>query len=58
MGSLRYTLATPVPRMRLLRQKWFAALVLSFGAFLLLVVVGLVAGGIAFGFDAITTRSG
>ena len=35
----------PVPRMRLLRQKWFAALVLSFGAFLLLVVVGLVAGG-------------
>ena len=34
-GSLRYTLATPVPRMRLLRQKWFAALVLSVGAFLL-----------------------
>jgi ABC-2 type transport system permease protein len=57
-GSLRYTLATPVPRMRLLRQKWFAALVLSAGAFLLLVVVGLVAGGIAFGFDAITTPVG
>ena len=30
-GSLRYTLATPVPRMRLLRQKWLAALVLSVG---------------------------
>jgi ABC-2 type transport system permease protein len=57
-GSLRYTLATPVPRMRLLRQKWLAALVLSVGAFLLLVVVGLVAGGIAFGFDAITTPVG
>jgi ABC-2 type transport system permease protein len=57
-GSLRYTLATPVPRMRLLRQKWFAALTLSFGAFLLLVIVGLVAGGIAFGFDAITTPVG
>ena len=57
-GSLRYTLATPVPRMRLLRQKWFAALALSFGAFLLLVTVGLVAGGIAFGFDAITTPVG
>jgi ABC-2 type transport system permease protein len=57
-GSLRYTLATPVPRMRLLRQKWYAALVLSLGAFLLLVVVGLVAGGIAFGFDAITTPVG
>jgi ABC-2 type transport system permease protein len=57
-GSLRYTLATPVPRLRLLRQKWYAALVLSLGAFLLLVAVGLVAGGIAFGFDAITTPVG
>lgn len=57
-GSLRYTLATPVPRLRLLRQKWYAALVLSVGAFLLLVAVGLVAGGIAFGFGAITTPVG
>jgi ABC-2 type transport system permease protein len=57
-GSLRYTLATPVPRMRLLRQKWYAALVLAIGAFLLLVVVGLIAGGIAFGFDAIQTPVG
>ena len=31
-GSLRYTLATPVPRNRLLRQKWYAALVMSVGA--------------------------
>jgi ABC-2 type transport system permease protein len=57
-GSLRYTLATPVPRMRLLRQKWYAALVMAIGAFLLLVVVGLIAGGIAFGFDAIQTPVG
>jgi len=57
-GSLRYTLATPVPRMRLLRQKWYAALVLSVGAFLLLIGVAIVAGGIAFGFDAIRTPVG
>jgi ABC-2 type transport system permease protein len=57
-GSLRYTLATPVPRMRLLRQKWYAALVLSVGAFLTLVVVGVVAGGLFFGFDPIETPVG
>jgi ABC-2 type transport system permease protein len=57
-GSLRYTLATPVPRMRLLRQKWLAALTLSVGALLTLVVVSLVAGGIAFGFDDIQTPVG
>ena len=57
-GSLRYTLATPVPRMRLLRQKWYAALLLSVGAFLLLIAVAILAGGIAFGFDAIRTPVG
>jgi ABC-2 type transport system permease protein len=57
-GSLRYTLATPVPRMRLLRQKWYAALVLAVGALLTLTVVALVAGGIAFGFDDIRTPVG
>jgi ABC-2 type transport system permease protein len=57
-GSLRYTLATPVPRMRLLRQKWYAALVLSVGAMLTLTVVALVAGGIAFGFADIRTPVG
>src|SRR3712207_4972290 len=57
-GSLRYTLATPVPRARLLRQKWYAALVQSVGAMLALVVTALVAGGIAFGFDAIRTPVG
>jgi ABC-2 type transport system permease protein len=57
-GSLRYTLATPVPRMRLLRQKWYAALVLSVGALVSLVLVALVAGGIAFGFGDIETPVG
>jgi len=57
-GSLRYALATPVPRARLLRQKWLAALVLSVGAMVLLVVVALVAGGIAYGFDDVQTPVG
>jgi ABC-2 type transport system permease protein len=57
-GSLRYTLATPVPRRRLLRQKWYAALVMSVGAFLTLVVVSVVAGGLFYGFSDVTTPVG
>jgi len=57
-GSLRYTLATPVPRARLLRQKFAAALLLSVGALVALTAVAVVAGGIAFGFDAIRTPLG
>ncbi len=57
-GSLRYALATPVPRMRLLRQKWTAALVLSVSALLTVVLVALLAGGIAFGFADIQTPIG
>ncbi len=57
-GSLRYTLATPVPRARLLRQKFYAALIQSVGAMVTLVAVALVAGGIAFGFEAIQTPIG
>jgi ABC-2 type transport system permease protein len=57
-GSLRYTLATPVPRRRLLRQKWYAALVMSTGAFLTLVVVSVVAGGLFYGFSDVTTPVG
>ena len=57
-GSLRYTLATPVPRARLLRQKFYAALVQSVGALLTLATVAVVAGGIAFGFDDIRTPVG
>jgi ABC-2 type transport system permease protein len=57
-GSLRYSLATPVPRNRLLRQKWYAALVLSVGALLTLVVVSLVAGGLTYGFHDVQTPVG
>ena len=57
-GSLRYTLATPVPRMRLLRQKWYAALVLSVGALLSVTAVAVVAGGLVFGFEDIQTPVG
>ncbi|RBY96087.1 ABC transporter permease [Blastococcus sp. TF02-8] len=57
-GSLRYALATPVPRMRLLRQKWVAALVQSVAALLTLAAVAVVAGGIAFGFGDIQTPVG
>ncbi len=57
-GALRYTLATPVPRMRLLRQKWLAALVLSIGALVTLTAVSIVAGSVAFGFGPIQTPIG
>jgi ABC-2 type transport system permease protein len=57
-GALRYTLATPVPRMRLLRQKWLAALVLSVGALLVLTAVSVLAGSLAFGFGPIETPVG
>jgi ABC-2 type transport system permease protein len=57
-GSLRYALATPVPRSRLLRQKWLAALVLSVGSLVTVVVVAVVAGGIAFGFGDVVTPVG
>jgi len=57
-GSLRYALATPVPRSRLLRQKWLAALVLSVGSLVTVVAVAVVAGGIAFGFGNVVTPVG
>jgi ABC-2 type transport system permease protein len=57
-GSLRYTLATPIPRRRLLRQKWYVALLTSAGAFLTLVVVSVVAGGLFYGFSDVTTPIG
>jgi ABC-2 type transport system permease protein len=57
-GSLRYALAIPVPRSRLLRQKWLAALVLSVGSLVTVVVVAVIAGGIAFGFGDVVTPVG
>jgi ABC-2 type transport system permease protein len=48
-ASLRYLLAIPVPRSRLLRQKLIVALSLSFGANLLLPVWAYLVGGAFFG---------
>jgi ABC-2 type transport system permease protein len=48
-GSLRYLLAIPVPRTRLLRQKLIVALCLSFGANLLLPAWSYLVGGVFFG---------
>jgi ABC-2 type transport system permease protein len=48
-SSLRYLLAVPVPRSRLLRQKLVVSLTLSFGANLLLPIWGYVVGGLFFG---------
>ncbi|MEP7035261.1 MAG: ABC transporter permease subunit [Dermatophilaceae bacterium] len=48
-SSLRYLLAIPVPRARLLRQKLIVALSLSFGANLLLPAWAYLVGGAFFG---------
>jgi len=48
-SSLRYLLAIPVPRSRLLRQKLIVALSLSFGANLLLPAWAYLVGGAFFG---------
>lgn len=57
-GSLRYSLAMPVPRARLLRQKYGAALILSLAALALLVVTSVIAGGLFFGWGAAQTPLG
>jgi len=48
-SSLRYLLAIPVPRSRLLRQKLVVALTLSLGANVLLPAWALLVGGLFFG---------
>ena len=57
-GSLRYLLAAPVPRARLLRQKFAVALILSVAALLTLTVVSLVAGTVAYGWNPVRTPVG
>ena len=52
-SSLRYLLAAPVPRGRLLRQKLIVALGLSTAAVLCLPLMALLAGTVAFGWDDI-----
>lgn len=57
-GSLRYLLASPVPRAVLLRRKLEVAFFLSVSAVVTLVVVTLVAGTVAYGWNPVTTPVG
>jgi ABC-2 type transport system permease protein len=57
-STLRYLLAAPVPRARLLRQKIAVGLMLSLGAIVLLPITSYLIGGIAFGFGGLQTPLG
>jgi ABC-2 type transport system permease protein len=57
-ASLRYLLAAPVPRGRLLRQKLLVALALSVLALVLLPLVAYVAGGLFYGWGPARTPLG
>jgi ABC-2 type transport system permease protein len=50
-STLRYLLAMPIPRARLLRQKLLVALAFSFGVNLLLPAWAYLVGGVFFGWD-------
>jgi ABC-2 type transport system permease protein len=53
-GNLRYLLMRPIPRGRLFASKLLVATLCGWFAVVLVVVVGLVAGGIAFGLEPIS----
>ncbi|HEV2088140.1 MAG TPA: ABC transporter permease subunit [Cryptosporangiaceae bacterium] len=57
-GSLRYLLAIPVPRARLLRQKFLVGLAYSGFALVLLPTVSMIAGTLAFGWGPLQTQIG
>ncbi|MCU1690804.1 MAG: transporter integral rane protein [Jatrophihabitantaceae bacterium] len=57
-SSLRYLLAIPVPRARLLRQKLIIALLLSFAAQLLLPLWAFLVGGAFFGWAPVESPLG
>jgi ABC-2 type transport system permease protein len=57
-ASLRYLLAAPVPRARLLRQKALVAALLSLAALLLLPTVALLVGALAYGTNDLVTPTG
>ncbi|MGE3287891.1 MAG: ABC transporter permease [Pseudonocardia sp.] len=57
-SSLRYLLAAPIPRARLLRQKAIVAAVLSLAAILLLPMVALGVGTLAYGTGNLVTPTG
>jgi ABC-type transport system involved in multi-copper enzyme maturation permease subunit len=57
-SSLRYLLAAPVPRARLLRQKLIVALGYATAAVVTLPLMALVAGTLVFGWDDLTLPTG
>ncbi|MFE9250078.1 ABC transporter permease [Streptomyces sp. NPDC007088] len=57
-SSLRYLLAAPVPRARLLLSKLVVALAFSLAAILLLPLVGLVLGGLLYGWGPLELPTG
>jgi ABC-2 type transport system permease protein len=57
-SSLKYLLAMPVPRLRLLRQKLVVAAILSLAAIAILVAVAALVGLIAYGAGPLTTPTG
>ncbi len=57
-SSLRYLLAAPIPRARLLRQKSIVAALLSLAALLLLPVAALVVGSLAYGTGDLVSPTG
>ena len=57
-SSLRYLLAAPIPRARLLRQKAIVAGLLSLAALLLLPVVALLVGTLAYGANDLVSPTG
>jgi ABC-2 type transport system permease protein len=57
-SSLRYLLAAPVPRSRLVRQKAIVAAILSLAAVLLLPLVALLVGALAYGTGDLVSPTG
>ncbi len=57
-SSLRYLLAAPVPRSRLVRQKAVVAGMLSVFALLILPITALILGGFAYGWNPVGTPVG
>lgn len=57
-GTLKTILTRSVERWQVFAGKLLAALTYAFGALVTFVVVGLVAGGLIWGFDPLTTLSG
>jgi ABC-2 type transport system permease protein len=57
-GTLRYLLVRPVGRVRLVLSKYWSVMALLGMSVLWVAIVGLVAGGIAFGYGPLPTLSG